>query len=146
MDHDQEKFYQDEEQESRPESQPETGREVNDMTYFLELMKHLRTLIERGSRIPLSGKVLIDADKCLMILDELDGNLPDAIQYGMQMYSEKDRILGTASNEAISRVTSAEMKANKALEMPAGTPSASCLTPRRRQRRSSRTPTSARST
>ena len=116
MDHDQEKFYQDEEQESRPESQPETGREVNDMTYFLELMKHLRTLIERGSRIPLSGKVLIDADKCLMILDELDGNLPDAIQYGMQMYSEKDRILGTASNEAISRVTSAEMKANKALE------------------------------
>src|SRR5699024_7347260 len=87
-----------------------------DMTYFIELMKHLRTLIERGSKLPLSSKVIIDANKCLMILDEMDNNLPDAIQYGIKMYSEQKRILGSAENEAISRVTSAEMKANKALE------------------------------
>lgn len=86
------------------------------MTYFIELMKHLRTLIERGSKVPLSSKVIIDANKCLMILDEMDNNLPDAIQYGIKMYSEQKRILGSAENEAISRVTSAEMKANKALE------------------------------
>ena len=115
MDHDQEKFYTDEEQAPREENPPK-DREVNDMTYFIELMKHLRTLIERGSKVPLSNKALIDANKCLMILDEMDNNLPDAIQYGIKMYSEQKRILGTAENEAISRVTSAEMKANKALE------------------------------
>lgn len=116
MDHEQEKFYEDEEQVSRVEGQPDEGQEVNDMTYFIELMKHLRTLIERGSRVPLSSKVIIDANKCMMILDEMDNNLPDAIQYGMKMYSERDRLLGNAETEAINRVTSAEMKANKALE------------------------------
>ena len=50
MDHDQEKFYTDEEQAPREEDQPK-DREVNDMTYFIELMKHLRTLIERGSKV-----------------------------------------------------------------------------------------------
>ena len=116
MDHDQENFYQEEQTQPQAESQQDAGREVNDMTFFIELMKHLRTLIERGSRVPLSNKVIVDAGKCAMILDELDKNLPDAIQYGMQMYSERDRLLGDAENDAINRVTSAEMKANKALE------------------------------
>ena len=117
MDHDQERFYEAEEQQAQAEAQPANDHEdVNDMVYFLELLKHLRILIERSSRVPLTGKALVDAESCLKIIDEMDLNLPDAIQYGMQMYSEKNRILGDAETTAISRVTSAEMKANKALE------------------------------
>ncbi len=117
MDHDQEMFYEAEEQQAQAEARPADDHEdVNDMVYFIELLKHLRVLVERGSRIPLSGKAIIDVDSCLKVIDEMDRNLPDAIQYGMQMYSEKNRILGDAENTAISRVTSAEMKANKALE------------------------------
>lgn len=117
MDHDQEKFYEAEEQQAQAEAQPMNDHEdVNDMVYFIELLKHLRILIERGSRVPLTGKALIDVESCLRIIDEMDVNLPDAIQYGMQMYSEQKRILGDAESTAISRVTSAEMKANKALE------------------------------
>lgn len=116
MDHDQEKFYEAEEQ-AQTETQPMNDHEdVNDMVYFIELLKHLRILIERGSRVPLTGKALVDVESCLRIIDEMDVNLPDAIQYGMQMYSEQERILGDAESTAISRVTSAEMKANKALE------------------------------
>lgn len=116
MDHDQEKFYEAEEQ-AQAETQPMNDHEdVNDMVYFIELLKHLRILIERGSRVPLTGKALVDVESCLRIIDEMDVNLPDAIQYGMQMYSEQERILGDAESTAISRVTSAEMKANKALE------------------------------
>lgn len=118
MDHDQEKYYAAEEQEPQTEAQPADNdhEDVNDMVYFIELLKHLRILIERGSRIPMTGKALIDMEGCLKIIDEMDANLPDAIQYGMQMYSERNRIMGDAENTAISRVTSAEMKANKALE------------------------------
>lgn len=117
MDHDQEKFYEAEEQQAQAEAQPMNDHEdVNDMVYFIELLKHLRILIERGSRVPLTGKALVDVESCLRIIDEMDVNLPDAIQYGMQMYSEQKRILGDAESTAISRVTSAEMKANKALE------------------------------
>ena len=99
MDHDQEKFYTDEEVDSRAADQ-QGEQEVNDTTYFIELMKHLRTLIERGSRIPLSNKVVIDGNKCLMILDEIDKNLPDAIQYGIKMYSERDRLLTESESTA----------------------------------------------
>ena len=115
MDHDQEKFYTDEEVDSRAADQ-QGEQEVNDTTYFIELMKHLRTLIERGSRIPLSNKVVIDGNKCLMILDEIDKNLPDAIQYGIKMYSERDRLLTESESTAANRVASAEMKARKTLE------------------------------
>lgn len=118
MDHDQEKYYETEEQESQAEAQPSNGdqSEVNDMVYFLELLKHLQALLERGSRIPMTGKGLVDIESCLQVLEELHKNLPDAIQYGMQMYSERNRIMNEAENTAISRVTTAEMKANKALE------------------------------
>ena len=69
-----------------------------------------------GSRIPLSNKVVIDGNKCLMILDEIDKNLPDAIQYGIKMYSERDRLLTESESTAANRVASAEMKARKTLE------------------------------
>jgi len=116
MDHEQEKFYEAEEQEIRAEDQPEDGRVVNDMTFFLELMKHLRILIDRGGKVPLSNKVIVDTVKCMKILDEMDRNLPDAIQYGMQMYSERDRLMKTAEDDAKKLITTAEMKVNKALE------------------------------
>ena len=116
MDHDQEKFYTDEELDSREDVQPEEEQEIDDMSYFLELLKLLRTAIECGSRIPLSSKVVIDANNCLKIVDDLESNLPDAVQYGMQMYSERKRIMGDAEETAISRVTSAEMRANAVLE------------------------------
>ena len=119
MEHDQKEFNPQLEQEVQ---QPQTGaqsaedQEVNDMVCFLELLKHLRATVERGKRIPMSRLVMVDADICMQIIDELDQNLPDAIQYGMQMYSEKSRIMGEAESTAISRVTSAEMKAKMALE------------------------------
>lgn len=118
MDHDQEKFYEEtEEQQILEEAQPMDDHEdVNDMVFFIELLKHLRILIDRGSRVPLTGKAIIDVESALRILDEMDSNLPDAIQYGMQMYSERSRIMEEAENTAISRVSSAEMKASKALE------------------------------
>lgn len=116
MERDQEKFYNEEEQNVRQENQPETEQEIDDMSYFIELLKHLRTVIEHGGRVPLTNRVVIDAEKCLMIVDDLEKNLPDAVQYGMQMYSERSRIMGDAEQTAISRVTSAEMRAHAVLE------------------------------
>ena len=117
MAHDQEKFYEAEEQLDQAEAQPMNDHEdVNDMVYFIELLKHLRATVERANRIPMSNLGVINVTTCMQIIDQLDQNLPDAIQYGMQMYSEKSRIMGEAESTAISRVTSAEMKAKMALE------------------------------
>lgn len=116
MDRDQERFYEDDDQEVRAEAQPDIMEDIDDMKYFLELLKHIRAAIRSGTNVPLTSKKIIDADKCLMIIDDMERNLPDAVQYGMQMFSERDRILGNAETAAMNRVTSAEMRANAALE------------------------------
>ena len=97
MDRDQDRFYEDEEYESRNDpQQPQNEEDIDDMRYFLELLKHIRAAINAGTSVPLTGKKIIDADKCLMIIDDMEKNLPDAVQYGMQMYSERERIMGEA--------------------------------------------------
>ena len=117
MDRDQERFYEDEEFESRDNLQQSQGEEdIDDMRYFLELLKHIRAAINAGASVPLTGKKIIDADKCLMIIDDMEKNLPDAVQYGLQMYNERDRILGEAETKAMNRVSSAEMRVNAALD------------------------------
>ena len=48
MDRDQEKFYEDEELDTRETPQAHQNDEVNDMRYFLELLKHIRAAINAG--------------------------------------------------------------------------------------------------
>ena len=116
MDHDQEKFYEDEEQENREAQQAQPNEEINDMRYFLELLKHIRAAINAGTSVPFSGRKIVDAEKCLMIIDDLEKNLPDAVQYGLQMYSEQERLMTEAETKARNRISSAEMRVNAALE------------------------------
>ena len=118
MDRDQERFYQDDEQDLRAEDieQDQQGDEVNDMRYFLELLKIMRNGLNAGVSVPLTGKKLVDVDQLLMVVDDLEKNLPDAVQYGLQMYSEKDRFLSKAKETAMDHISSAEMRANAALE------------------------------
>ena len=116
MDRDQERFYAEEDQEVRAEAQQQAPEDIDDMKYFLELLKHIRAAIRAGANVPLTNKKIIDAEKCLMIINDMERNLPDAVQYGMQMYSERDRILGNAETAAMNRVSPAEIPANAALE------------------------------
>lgn len=125
MAQDKDRFYEDEEleleddveelEEDLPEEEGEP-EEVNDMKYFMELMRCIRTAISNGKNIPFSGKKIVDAENCLQIIDSMEENLPDAVQYGMQMYAERERILGNAETTAMNKVTSAEMRVKAALE------------------------------
>ena len=118
MDQDQGKFYEGEEQENREAQQQTTpqAEEVNDMRYFLELLKHIRAAINAGTSVPFSSRKIVDAEKCLLIIDDLEKNLPDAVQYGLQMYSEQERLMSEAETKAMKRISSAEMRVNAALE------------------------------
>ena len=107
MDRDQQ-FYTDEEVESRDtgvsaeEQDPMEAQEgeIDDNGYFMELLGHLRNLIEMSKRIPMTGRSLVDSDSCLRIIDDLEKNLPQTIQFCQQMNKEKDRILSEASDTA----------------------------------------------
>ena len=117
MERDQERFYENE-LESREENavaEQETD-EVDDLKFFLELLKLIRMAINAGANVPLTNKKIIDADKCLRIIDDMEKNLPDAVQYGMKMYNERERVMSNAETTAMNRVTSAEMHANAVRE------------------------------
>jgi len=120
MDRDNGKFYETEE-ETLPAEAEETkitmdDDEVNDIKFFSELLVLMRKAIENGGNVPFSSKKIVDADRCLMILDDMEHNLPDAIQYGMQMYNERGRLLNTARQSAQECVASAEMRARNTLD------------------------------
>ena len=124
MANDQDVFYEQEALEPQEESvqeqeggEAENGREMNDLTFFLELLKHLRTVVEAGTSLPFSKKKrIIDADVCLEILDDMEANLPDAVQYGWQMYSERDRILQELQDTVEARRVEVDMRTRKAVE------------------------------
>ena len=116
MERDQERFYEDELEPRVEETAEEESDEVDDLKFFLELLKLIRMAINAGANVPLTNKKIIDADKCLRIIDDMEKNLPDAVQYGMKMYNERSRIMNNAETTAMNRVTSAEMRANAALE------------------------------
>ena len=119
MSNDQERFYEEEDQEildQNLEGREDEPEEIDDMKFFMELLKHLRTAVNSGTNVPLTNKKIIDAEKCLRIIDDMERNLPDAVQYGIQMFNERERIMGNAETAAMNRVSSAEMRANAALE------------------------------
>ena len=116
MERDQERFYEDELEPREDTVAEQETDEVDDLKFFLELLKLIRMAINAGANVPLTNKKIIDADKCLRIIDDMEKNLPDAVQYGMKMYNERSRIMSNAETTAMNRVTSAEMRANAALE------------------------------
>ena len=122
MDRDQQHYYTDEEVESRdtvaPEEDPIQAQpdEIDDMGFFMELLGHLRTMIQMGKRIPLTGRSLVDSDSCMMIIDDLEKNLPAAILFCQKMGAEKDRILNLASEKAMKRVAESELRAKQATQ------------------------------
>ena len=117
MERDQERFYENElePREENAVAEQETD-EVDDLKFFLELLKLIRMAINAGANVPLTNKKIIDADKCLRIIDDMEKNLPDAVQYGMKMYNERERVMSNAETTAMNRVTSAEMHANAVRE------------------------------
>ena len=113
MDRHQDKVYE-EEQVNAQGTAVNNAEPVDDMRYFIELIKLMRDTIENGRGV---GKYrVIDADRFIAMLNDLDENLPVAIQYGLQMFSERERILGNSENEARDRITTAEMRASATLD------------------------------
>lgn len=113
MDRHQDKFYE-EEQIKGQGTTANNNEPVDDMRFFIELIKLMRDTIENSRGF--GRKRFIDYDEFTAMLNDLDENLPVAIQYGLQMYSERERILGNSETEARDRITTAEMRASATLE------------------------------
>ncbi|MGB9866783.1 MAG: ATPase [Bacillota bacterium] len=63
------------------------------------LIHKLGELIENSSRIPLTGKVLVDEEDVFEILDEIETSLPEELKQAKLIARERERILEEAKQE-----------------------------------------------
>ena len=115
MEHDQDRIYEEEALEDNG-VRLAADNEVDDLKYFQRLMLQLRTMIEEGGSVPFSKKVLVDADKFMRVFNAIDENLPDAIQCGLQLYQERDRLNQQSESDASRRLATAQVRADKLIK------------------------------
>jgi len=74
-------------------------KEVSEID-ILQLVDRLEELLERGWRLPLSDKVVIDEDTFLNIVDQMRISIPQEIKQAREVREERDKYVGQAHEEA----------------------------------------------
>jgi cell division septum initiation protein DivIVA len=64
------------------------------------LLDRLENIIENSTRVPLTGRVIVDRDEVLDILDEIRMSMPEEIDKAEWIMKERDKIIAEAQKEA----------------------------------------------
>lgn len=67
---------------------------------IIELLEYLQEIIETSSKIPVTGKVVINKKEVLEILDQIINNLPEQFKKAQWIVEEKQKIINEAKEEA----------------------------------------------
>ena len=65
----------------------------------LELLEEIEDVVDTAASVPLTGKIMIDANELLEIVKEIRIELPDEIQQAQWIKGERERILNEAKQE-----------------------------------------------
>ncbi|MHB1651080.1 MAG: ATPase [Desulfitobacteriaceae bacterium] len=82
----------------------------------LSLLDELEEIVDRGTKIPMTGKVLVDDSVIFEILDRIRSALPEEIQDAKWVLSERQRIVNEAQAEAQRIVERGKSHAEKMAE------------------------------
>jgi vacuolar-type H+-ATPase subunit H len=67
---------------------------------ILQLIDRLEELFNNSRPIPLTHSVIVDEDKFLDIIDQMRISIPEEVKKAQQVFSQKDRIMAQAQEEA----------------------------------------------
>ncbi len=90
----------------------------------LKLIDEIEDILEEGSTVPFSKKVLVDSDDILDIIKEIRIRLPDEIKQASWIKEEKQRILAEAQKDADNMINEAEYKLEELIDQEAITKAA----------------------
>ncbi len=79
---------------------------------IVQLLDRLEAVLNSGSRIPLTGKTVVDEHECLDILDQLRVAVPEEVKVAKRLQSERDRVIQDAEEQAERIVAHAREQAN----------------------------------
>ena len=82
----------------------------------LKLINEIEDIIEDGSTVPFSKKVMVERDEILEIIKEIRIMLPDEIKQASWIKEEKQRILVEAEKEAGELMERAQKRAEELIE------------------------------
>ena len=82
----------------------------------MELHNVLRDMeqhVSNASRIPLTGKVMVDGDMILEFIDKIHATLPDELKQAQQVLSQSDKLLESVETQGKRILTEARDQAAK---------------------------------
>ena len=74
------------------------------------LLENLEELLDSGSKVPFSSKVMVDVDELREILEDISLKLPDELKQAKWVKEERQRIISDAEQEAENMIKDAESK------------------------------------
>ncbi|MFY9213507.1 MAG: ATPase [Tissierellaceae bacterium] len=83
---------------------------------ILLLLDEIEDIIEDGTSVPFSKKILVDTEELLDILKEIRIRLPDEIKQAAWIKEEKQRILAEAQKDADNILNEAEYKLEELID------------------------------
>lgn len=66
----------------------------------IKLIEYLEEIIETSSKVPMTGKVMVDKKEVLEVIDKILNCLPAEFKKAQWVFEEKDRILSEAIRDA----------------------------------------------
>ena len=82
----------------------------------LKLIDEVEDIVEAGSSLPFSSRVMVDKEELLDILKEIRIKLPDEIKQAAWIKEERQRILDDAQSDADKLLKDAESRLEEMLE------------------------------
>ena len=86
---------------------------------ILQLIDRLEELFNASRPIPVPHNVIVDEDKFLDIIDQMRISVPEEVKKAQQVFSQKDRVMAQAQEEANRTLQLAREKADSLVEKEA---------------------------
>ena len=83
---------------------------------ILQLIDRLEELVDRGWRVPLGGKVAIEEESFLNIIDQMRITVPQEIKQAREVQQDRDKYIAQANEEARRILAQAREDAAKQLD------------------------------
>jgi vacuolar-type H+-ATPase subunit H len=77
----------------------------------LQLINRLETLVNSGTRVPLTSRAIVDEQEFLDIIDQLRVAVPEELRQAKRVSQDRDRVISQAQSEADRLIESAREQA-----------------------------------
>lgn len=80
------------------------------------LLNRLEGLLADSPRVPLTGKVMVDAQEMMSLLRDVRLALPEAVREAQRLLADRERIMEEARDEAAAALSRAEDQAGRLVD------------------------------